>query len=201
MITIVALGCGAPEAVPTGAIEALRGRGAVFGDLDPPLAAAVEPEVSPLPEPPPADAVVVAPDPQAHRLAARFPEARTVPERPALRARAIGCEVAALAEVGAHLRQECPWDRAQTAETIVPHTIEEAFEVAEAVAEGEPEALADELGDLLFQAVFLAQLQEERGHADLGTIARGQLTKLVSRHPHVYGDAEAVVPIHGRVST
>ncbi len=75
--------------------------------------------------------------------------------------------MAALAEVGLRLRRECPWDREQTAETIVPHTIEEAFEVADAVARGGA-GLADELGDLLFQSVFLAQLLEEEGGADLG---------------------------------
>jgi MazG family protein len=98
--------------------------------------------------------------------------------------------VAALAEVGLRLRRDCPWDRVQTAETIVPHTIEEAFEVADAVATGR--GLADELGDLLFQSVFLAQLlEEEEGGADLAAVARGQAAKLISRHPHVYGDAVA----------
>ena len=88
------------------------------------------------------------------------------------------------------LRRDCPWDREQTAETIVPHTIEEAFEVADAVAQGGA-GLPDELGDLLFQAVFLSQLLEERGTADLALVARGQADKLVARHPHVYGDAAA----------
>jgi MazG family protein len=87
------------------------------------------------------------------------------------------------------LRRDCPWDRVQTAETIVPHTVEEAFEVADAVVTGR--GLADELGDLLFQAVFLAQLLEEQGASDLGAVARGQAAKLISRHPHVYGDAVA----------
>jgi MazG family protein len=135
--------------------------------------------------------VIVAPDAEAHRIALRLPDAATIPDRPALRVRAIGAEVAALADVGLRLRRECPWDRVQTAETIVPHTIEEAFEVADAVARG-GEGLADELGDLLFQAVFLSQLLEERDAASgLAAVARGQADKLVSRHPHVYGDAVA----------
>ncbi len=80
----------------------------------------------------------------------------------------------------------------QTAETIVPHTIEEAFEVADAVASG-GEGLADELGDLLFQSVFLAQLlEEDEGGADLGRRSRAaRRDKLIGRHPHVYGDAVA----------
>src|SRR3954468_5414785 len=79
------------------------------------------------------------------------------------------------------LRRDCPWDREQTAATIVPHTIEEAFEVADAVAAGDAHHLADELGDLLFQSVFLSQLMEEEGTADLARVARGQADKLISR--------------------
>jgi MazG family protein len=138
----------------------------------------------------PGDATVAAPDAEAHRLACALPCADTLPGRDALRARAIGAEVAALAEVGLRLRRECPWDREQTAETIVPHTIEEAFVVADAVAAGGT-GLPDELGDLLFQAVFLSQLLEEEGTADLALVARGQTDKLVARHPHVYGQAAA----------
>jgi MazG family protein len=124
-------------------------------------------------------------------LALAAPAAQTVPDRQTLRNRAIGAAVAQLAQVGAHLRLECPWDRAQTAETIVPHTVEEAFEVAEAVATGDVERQADEIGDLLFQSVFLAQLLEETGDGDLGGIAADHARKLISRHPHVYGEAVA----------
>jgi nucleoside triphosphate diphosphatase len=134
---------------------------------------------------------VAAPDAEAHRLALALPGAETIPPREALRSRAIGAEVARLAAVGLRLRRDCPWDREQTAETIVPHTVEEAFEVAESVASGDPAKQADELGDLLFQSVFLAQLLEEPGLADLAAIAGGQADKLVSRHPHVYGDEAA----------
>ncbi len=89
------------------------------------------------------------------------------------------------------LRRECPWDREQTAATIVPHTVEEAYEVADAVRADDPAKLVDELGDLLFQVVFLALLLEEQGHGDLGQVIRGVHEKLVRRHPHVFGDAEA----------
>src|SRR5206468_10981356 len=89
------------------------------------------------------------------------------------------------------LRRDCPWDREQTARTIVPHTVEEAYEVADAAFAGDDEKLLDELGDLLFQVYFLALLLEERGAGDLETVARNLHAKLVSRHPHVFGDAEA----------
>jgi MazG family protein len=91
----------------------------------------------------------------------------------------------------ARLRRDCPWDREQTAETIVPHTIEEAYEVADAALAGDDEKLLDELGDLLFQVYFLSLLLEERGAGDLAQVARGVHEKLVRRHPHVFGDVEA----------
>jgi MazG family protein len=192
VIRIVGLGPGAPEAVPASALAALRDARAVYAPpLDSALAAALPAAPAPLDlSAPPDGAVIAAPDAEAHRIARRLPGARTLPGREALRARAIGAEVAALAEVGLRLRRECPWDREQTAETIVPHTIEEAFEVADAVASG-GEGLSDELGDLLFQAVFLSRLLEEEGGPDLSDVARGQAGKLIRRHPHVYGDAAA----------
>ncbi len=180
--------------MPQSALAALAGAPVVHAPLLPDeLAAVVEAPLRPLDDPAalPDGAVVAAPDPVAHDLARRLPAAATVPGRADLRARAIGAEVAALAEVAARLRRECPWDREQTPETIVPHTIEEAFEVAEAVAARDAAHLADELGDLLFQSVFLAQLAEEDDGADLAAVARGQAGKLIRRHPHVYGDAEA----------
>jgi MazG family protein len=96
-----------------------------------------------------------------------------------------------LQELTERLRRECPWDREQTARTIVPHTVEEAYEVADAAFADKPEKLLDELGDLLFQVYFLALLLEEQGHGDLEQVARAIHTKLVARHPHVFGDAEA----------
>ena len=89
------------------------------------------------------------------------------------------------------LRRDCPWDREQTARTIVPHTVEEAYEVADAAISRDDEKLADELGDLLFQVYFLALLLQEQGSSDLAEIARSVHAKLVRRHPHVFGDAEA----------
>jgi XTP/dITP diphosphohydrolase/tetrapyrrole methylase family protein/MazG family protein/ATP diphosphatase len=89
------------------------------------------------------------------------------------------------------LRRDCPWDREQTAETIVPHTVEEAYEVADAALAEDAGKLADELGDLLFQTFFLALLLTEKGYGGLEEVARGIHDKLVRRHPHVFGDAEA----------
>jgi len=94
--------------------------------------------------------------------------------------------VVELAELAERLRRDCPWDRAQTAGSIVPHTVEEAYEVADAALAGEDAKLLDELGDLLFQTVFLALLLEERGRGDLAEVARGIHDKLIRRHPHVF---------------
>lgn len=96
-----------------------------------------------------------------------------------------------LQELTERLRRECPWDREQTVRTIVPHTVEEAYEVADAAFSGDDAKLLDELGDLLFQAYFLAQLLAERDAGDLEQVARGIHAKLVARHPHVFGDVEA----------
>ena len=102
-----------------------------------------------------------------------------------------------LQELTRQLRRECPWDREQTERTIVPHTVEEAYEVADAAMSGDAGQLHGELGDLLFQVFFLSLLLEERGEGDLESVARDIHAKLVRRHPHVFGDAVARTP--GRV--
>jgi XTP/dITP diphosphohydrolase/tetrapyrrole methylase family protein/MazG family protein/ATP diphosphatase len=96
-----------------------------------------------------------------------------------------------LQQLTERLRRDCPWDREQTARTIVPHTVEEAYEVADAALAGDDEKLLDELGDLLFQVYFLSLLLEEQGKGDLATAARLIHEKLVRRHPHVFGEVEA----------
>jgi MazG family protein len=96
-----------------------------------------------------------------------------------------------LQQLTQRLRRDCPWDREQTARTIVPHTVEEAYEVADAALAGDREKLLDELGDLLFQVYFLALLLEEEGAGDLEQVARAVHDKLVRRHPHVFGEVEA----------
>lgn len=88
------------------------------------------------------------------------------------------------------LRVECPWDREQDERTIVPHTLEEAYELADAANSGDDAKLLDELGDVLFQVHFLSLLLEERGAGDLAQVADHIRTKLIRRHPHVFGEAE-----------
>ena len=93
------------------------------------------------------------------------------------------------------LRRECPWDREQDERSIVPHTVEEAYELADAAHSGDDTKLLDELGDVLFQVYFLALLLEERGAGDLAAVATATREKLVRRHPHVFGeDALAGLP-------
>ena len=89
------------------------------------------------------------------------------------------------------LRAECPWDREQNERTIVPHTVEEAYELADAANRGDDSKLIDELGDVLFQVHFLSLLLEERGAGDLGQVAEHVTAKLIRRHPHVFGEVEA----------
>ncbi len=89
------------------------------------------------------------------------------------------------------LRDECPWDREQDERTIVPHTLEEAYELADAAHRRDDAKLIDELGDVLFQVHFLGLLLEERGAGDLAAVAAHCSEKLVRRHPHVFADVEA----------
>ena len=100
-----------------------------------------------------------------------------------------GSRLEALLVLMAQLRDPqhgCPWDRQQDFSSIAPHTIEEAYEVADAIAGGEPARIRDELGDLLFQVVFHAQLAAERDWFDFAAVAAGLHDKLVRRHPHVF---------------
>jgi len=89
------------------------------------------------------------------------------------------------------LRRECPWDREQDERTIVPHTLEEAYELADAANRRDDAKLLDELGDVLFQVHFLSLLLEERGAGDLAQVADHCREKLIRRHPHVFGEVEA----------
>jgi MazG family protein len=96
-----------------------------------------------------------------------------------------------LQELTERLRRECPWDREQTARTIVPHTVEEAYEVADAAIAGDDAKLLDEIGDLLFQCLFLSLTLQETASGDLEQAARAVHAKLVRRHPHVFGEEAA----------
>jgi nucleoside triphosphate diphosphatase len=103
-------------------------------------------------------------------------------------------DIRRLIEIMAALRDPiagCPWDIEQTFATIAPFTIEEAYEVADAVERGATEDLCEELGDLLLQVVFHARMAEEAGMFDFGGVVEAITAKLVRRHPHVFGDANA----------
>ncbi|MEA2494394.1 MAG: nucleoside triphosphate diphosphatase [Thermoleophilaceae bacterium] len=98
--------------------------------------------------------------------------------------------LARLDEITRRLRVECPWDREQDERSIVPHTVEEAYELADAAIDGNDDKMVDELGDVLFQVYFLSLLLEERGAGDLAAVAERMIEKLIRRHPHVFGDVE-----------
>jgi ATP diphosphatase len=103
-------------------------------------------------------------------------------------------QITRLLDIMARLRdpaQGCPWDQVQTFATIAPYTIEEAYEVADAIARNDMAALPDELGDLLFQVVYHARMAEEAGLFAFNDVARAISDKMVRRHPHVFGDAAA----------
>jgi len=102
--------------------------------------------------------------------------------------RAVGALVALMARLRDPERG-CPWDRAQSFSSIAPYTIEEAYEVADAIEHGDRAHLREELGDLLFQVVFHARMAEERGWFDFSAVADGIRDKLVRRHPHLFAGA------------
>jgi XTP/dITP diphosphohydrolase len=93
-----------------------------------------------------------------------------------------------LVELTKRLRKECPWDREQTHRSLGAHLIEEAYEVVDAIEGGSPARLRDELGDLLLQVLFHANIAEETGDFDLPAVADTLSAKLISRHPHIFGD-------------
>jgi len=100
----------------------------------------------------------------------------------------VAAAIAALDELTRRLRRECPWDREQDERSIVPHTVEEAYELAQAAHAGDDAKLLDELGDVLFQVHFLSLLLEERGAGTLADVAEHCRRKLIRRHPHVFPD-------------
>jgi ATP diphosphatase len=102
--------------------------------------------------------------------------------------RAVGALLALMARLR-DPKNGCPWDRAQSFSSIAPYTIEEAYEVADAIEHGDREHLREELGDLLFQVVFHSRMAQERGWFDFGAVADGIREKLVRRHPHLFAGA------------
>lgn len=88
------------------------------------------------------------------------------------------------------LREQCPWDKKQTMETLRPLTIEETYELSDAILKGEMKDIKEELGDLLLHFVFYARIGEEQGAFDVATVINGLCEKLIYRHPHIYGDVK-----------
>lgn len=101
---------------------------------------------------------------------------------------------ARLLEVMNTLRRECPWDREQTFESLRSNTIEETYELADAITDRNMEGIKEELGDLLLHVVFYSKLGEEEGAFDYADVANALCDKLIYRHPHVYGDIHAATP-------
>jgi len=105
-----------------------------------------------------------------------------------------GDEFTRLVDIMHKLRKGCPWDRSQTHATLRPYLLEEAYEVLHALDEEHYDELCEELGDLLLQIVFHAELAEEEGRFDIEDVARAVNEKLIRRHPHVFGDKHAETP-------
>lgn len=106
-------------------------------------------------------------------------------------ARQLAATLLELDQLVRRLRRDCPWDREQSVEDIVTHTLEETFELIDAAQAGNGGEVTGELGDLLFHIFFLANLSEEKGWGNLDKVARGIIDKLIRRHPHVFGEAAA----------
>jgi MazG family protein len=102
-----------------------------------------------------------------------------------------GSALARLLEVVRQLRQRCPWDREQTMQSLSKHLIEEAYEAADAIEHAVTDAIADELGDLVAQVLFVGVIAEEEGRFHVEEMLQRAADKLIRRHPHVYGDAQA----------
>ena len=140
----------------------------------------------------PAAELIAADDLAAWRLVRDGAAVPDAIDAEALARRAAEQALGRLWSITLRLRSDCPWDREQTPATIVPHTIEEAYELADVALAGPPDAkLLDELGDVLFQSFILSVMTREAGVGDLSDVAEGVADKLVRRHPHVFGDASA----------
>jgi len=123
----------------------------------------------------------------------RLPGSRCLPLTGAMPTLEPSRDIATLLAIMKTLREPggCPWDREQCFDTIAPYTIEEAYEVASAIADKDWKSLPGELGDLLFQVIFHARMAEEEGLFDFGDVVAAVTDKMIRRHPHVFGDEEA----------
>jgi MazG family protein len=184
---VVALGGGDPAGVPALALEELVAAGAA--DIRCPSLAAFLTERG-VRHAEGAE-LIAADDLAAWRLVRDDATLAPALDRETLAARATAQALGRLWEITVRLRSDCPWDREQTPATIVQHTIEEAYELADVALAGPPDAkLVDELGDVLFQSFILSVMTREAGAGDLSDVASGIADKLVRRHPHVYGEVE-----------
>jgi ATP diphosphatase len=128
------------------------------------------------------------------RVPAPPPLLVTVPEGAAFADALLGQELVSLKRIVDVLRVECPWDREQTPRDIIGYTVEEVYELADAVADDDAAAVHGELGDLLLQVVLLALMLSERGAGDLASVTADIETKLIRRHPHIFADGTASTP-------
>jgi len=216
-LTLVYIGAGA-AAAPAESLRALTGAGAVFvpAALDAPLRALVTTAAADrLDELDPADpaaaltaarengATVVVAGARGPELVRRVRslvaeaggiELLTVPSGPLFDDCLVGQSLVSLLRVTRVLRERCPWDRVQTAGDIISYSLEEVYELADAIAAGDRAEEHGELGDVLFQVYFLAVLLREQGAGDLGSVAESIERKLVRRHTHIFGDGVAETP-------
>lgn len=188
MATLVALGPGHPDLIPLASWRVIEAAGPVTTPADEPLRDWLGSKGIALADD---STVVAASGPRLRRVWAEQSWDETVPAGEPFATVLLCDALVGLQQLTARLRSDCPWDREQTVATIVPHTIEEAYETAEAAAGGPGPKLIDELGDLLFQSFFLALLCAEAGAGDLADVAEGITVKLIRRHPHVFGEREA----------
>ena len=185
---VVALGAGDPAGVPALALEELAAAGAADVRCAPLAGFLAERGIAHDAAAP----LIAADDLAAWRLVRAGDAEPAGLDREALAARATAQALGSLWAITVRLRSDCPWDREQTPATIVQHTIEEAYELADVALAGPPDAkLVDELGDVLFQSFILSVMTREAGAGDLSDVADGIAAKLVRRHPHVFGDASA----------
>jgi MazG family protein len=155
---------------------------ALAGPQAPPLARALRARLAQ------AAASARLPDPAASAPAV---ETTIVPAAPAFDDLLLGQELVSLKRIVDVLRVECPWDREQTAGDIVSYTLEETYELVDAVTRDDPGSVHGELGDLLLQVVILAMMQAERDAGDLGSVTQEIVVKLIRRHPHIFAGAQA----------
>ncbi len=186
---VVPLGGGGPTGVPVVALEELLAAGFAEIQAGAELRAFLEARGV---RHQPGAALIALEDVAAWRLVRAEPGVACALAPEQLATRAAAATLSSLWEITVRLRRDCPWDREQTPATIVPHTIEEAYELADLALAGPPDAkFVDELGDLLFQPFILSLMAWESGAGDLSDVAEGIAEKLIRRHPHVFGEASA----------